>query len=264
MMELPRRIVDGGAGDWERSVILSARLDAPSEQFRRDLRRKIGVAASAAGVTTATANAKALGGVLLKWVTLGFTIGVVGVGTASYVAYPVEHSASPRQDATRPQGVRPPSALRERLANDSRPSEHSSVATLVDAPATSGVSTSHLNMSPPPATDATVTRPTGVINREYPPGQTQLSEQIAAVKGARAALASHDASRALSDIDHYERTYPAGLFNVEIQVLRVDALFELGRYAAARELGQQFLAVAPDSPYAQHVRSVTSAAARTN
>jgi hypothetical protein len=262
-MELPRRIKDGGAGDWERSVILSAGVDAPSAQFRRNLRRKLGVAAGAAGVTTATASAKALGGVLLKWLTLGFTIGIVGAGTASYVARPARRDASLPQSASAPRSVRHPATLGEGRAHAPPPSELSSVAAPVEAQATLDVSASHAN-APPPAPAATMIEARSVTNREYPAGQTQLSEQIAAVKAARAALTSHDASRALSDIDRYEHTYPAGLFTVETQVLRIDALFELGRYASARELVQQFLAAEPDSPYAQHVRSVASAAARAN
>jgi hypothetical protein len=239
-------------------------MDSPSAQFRRDLRRKLGVAVGAAGVTTATASAKALGGVLLKWLTLGFTIGMVGAGTASYVTRPVERGASVQPSASAPRSVRRPAALGEGPAHDPLPSGPSSAASAVDAPASSGVSASHTNMPPAAASGATAIESRSATNREDPAGQTQLSEQIAAIKAARAALASHDASRALSDIDQYEHTYPAGLFSVESQVLRIDALLELGRYVAARELARQFLAAEPDSPYAQHVRSVASAAARTN
>jgi len=87
---------------------------------------------------------------------------------------------------------------------------------------------------------------------------------MAAIKAARAALASGDASGALSDLNQYERGYPAGLFKLEAQVLRIDALLELGRSTAAQDLAQRFLATQPDSPYARHVRSVASAATKTN
>jgi len=262
-MQLPPRIKDGGASDWERSIVLSAGMDAPTAQFRRDLRRKLGIAASAAGVTTATASAKALGGVLLKWMTLGFTIGMVGAGTAAYVTLPVARSTSLQQSPMALRNVARPPAAGERAADNPPLSEPSLSATAVDAPASSGVAASHTPMLPAPTTFATAIEPRSVTNREDPAAQTQLSEQIAAVKAARAALASHDASGALRDIDQYEHVYPAGLFSVETQVLRIDALHELGRHVAARELARKFLAAQPDSPYAQHVRSVESAAART-
>jgi len=95
-------------------------------------------------------------------------------------------------------------------------------------------------------------------------GQTQLSQEIAAIKAARAALASRNATGALNDLDQYERSYPAGLFKLEAQVLRIDALLELGQSAAAQELARRFLVNQPDSPYARHVRSVASAATKTS
>src|SRR5580692_4520927 len=87
MMELPRRILDGGAGEWERVVVSSAALDAPSPESRQHLLRTLGVALGAAGIaTTATSAAKAAGSALwLKWAALGFAIGLAGVSAASLV-----------------------------------------------------------------------------------------------------------------------------------------------------------------------------------
>jgi hypothetical protein len=269
-MDLPRRIVDGGAGDWERSVILSAATDAPSEQSRRNLKRKIGAAAGAAGLTTITASAKSLGAVLLKWLMLGVTVGVVSVGIASYSTRAVEHRASPQQTATAPPGVRQPSVRGEMPAHDPLRSQVSSMAMAAEAPATSGIPASPAHTPPPAANAAALTEPNGGMSRESPAGQSQLSHQsqlsqeIAAIKAARAALASNDATSALSELNRYERTYPAGLFSVEAQVLRIDALVLLGQHSAAQTLALRFLNAQPDSPYARHVRSVASAGTKTN
>lgn len=256
MTELPRRIVNGGAGDWARSVIRSARLDVPSPRLKRDLLRNIAAAGGAAGVATATASAKALGGLVLKWLTLGVAVGVLSVGTAFYLRRAAPRRASVPGNATAMHSMPNAGVPAEVSARSPLPSlQASSVATLAVPPAAASIAEPHARPSPPPAS---------AMNRESPASQSQISEEIAAIKSARDALASHDATGALSALDRYRRTYPAGLFGVEAQVLRIDALLELGQYAAARELAQRFLAAQPDSPYARHVRSVASAATRTN
>jgi hypothetical protein len=262
MMDLPRRIADGGAGDWERSVILSARTDAPSEQFRRNLQKKVGVAVGAASLTTATASAKSLGALLLKWLMLGMTIGVVGAGAASYATTAVGRRASSRANATALLTVRPPPAPGRMPTRDPPPSLTSSVATPVQA--TSGISASAARTPPQPANAAASLQSLSAPTQDSLAGPTQLSQEMAAIKAARAALASRDATGALSELNQYERSYPVGLFKVEAQVLRIDALLELGQSAAAQDLAQRFLATQPNSPYARHVRSVASAATKTN
>lgn len=264
-MELPRRIVDGGASDWERSLLLSAGKDVPSQEFRRRLRRTLGVAALGAGLaTTTTASAKPLGGVLLKWLALGFSVGTLSVGAATYATRALEGRAPVQGNASAPSGGHQPLVSGEMPVQDPRPSDVSSVMAPAGPPPTAAFSVPRTHPSRPAEERALAVLPESVTTRQSPAGQTQLSEEIAAIKGARAAVAQGDANRALAELDRYERAYPAGLFKIEAQVLRIDALLDLGQYATARELGQRFLAAQPDSPYAQHVRSVASAATGTN
>src|SRR4051812_29592502 len=82
-MDLPRRILDGGGGDWERSVLSSASLDQPSAELRARLRQDLGLAVGT-GLAAGAMTSKSLGALGAKWTLIGVLIGIVGAaGLAS-------------------------------------------------------------------------------------------------------------------------------------------------------------------------------------
>ncbi len=260
-MELPRRIMDGGAGAWEKSVISSAALDAPSPEFRRNLAQKLGVTLGAAGVAaTTTSTAKAVGGALwLKWMGVGFAVGVVGLGAASYATSPTSPTPSaPAVVRVAATTVPPRSALVPTLTASPVPSDSTAPAVVASTnlplePA-SAPRSGAVNGAPPPSA-AVATGPLGTASFA-PAGPSELAAETAAIQAVRASLAAHQASRALEQIDRYEQSYPAGLFALEAEVLRIDANSQLGSSGTVKQLAERFLSAHPDSPYARHVRTL--------
>jgi hypothetical protein len=109
-MSLPRRIVDGGAGEWAKQTILSARGDGPSEQVRRRAAVRLGITTGAIGATgtTVTATSASTAGAatgaaaagtitasatVLKGVGAGVLAGLLTIGTWDYVTGPAAHRA---------------------------------------------------------------------------------------------------------------------------------------------------------------------------
>jgi hypothetical protein len=254
MMELPRRIADGGAGAWEQSVISSAGLDAPSPEFRQHLAQKLGLASAAVGIaTTTTSAAKALGGSLwLKWVALGFAVGLSGMGAAFYATNPAASEKGAPQAAAAWSPTPPPMAPQAVVpANDS--AEAASADRAPEPALARGVPAAS-NPSAPPSVPSAA-GPLGTASFATP-GQSELAAETAAIQAVRASLTARQADRALRQIDQYERGFPAGLFLLEAEVLRIDSYAELADRASVKQLGDRFLTAHPDSPYARHVRTL--------
>jgi hypothetical protein len=60
------------------------------------------------------------------------------------------------------------------------------------------------------------------------PASSALADEIAALDGAREALASGDAPRALRALDAHDRAFPRGALSPEATVLRIEALARRG------------------------------------
>jgi len=82
-----------------------------------------------------------------------------------------------------------------------------------------------------------------------------LEDELKAVDEARAAFVGHDPALALERVTSYRRRFPAGHFMDETEALEIQALVALGRKEEARSRAGRFLALHPESPYAQRVRS---------
>jgi len=83
-----------------------------------------------------------------------------------------------------------------------------------------------------------------------------LSEEIALVDAARAALAHGDATTALVDLHRHDVDFPAGALTLDVGLLRVRALFLAGQSADARREAARLLATNPSGPYAARVREL--------
>jgi hypothetical protein len=255
-MELPRRIVDGGAGEWERQVLLSAEADAPTQLFRRRLANRLGALAAAAVTSAGAGPAKLLGaGVLVKWLGMGVIAGVVG-GSAVYAV---------------------------RSTGSGRPTGSPAVSTRSAAPVVASspaVATPHVEVQPPvtPPLDAAKapkealassfvesSGPVPDATASAPRASTRLADEMAVIHEVRATLAAREPARASSQLDDYARAFPAGLLRVEAEVLRIEALFALGNRAEADRRARRFVSDHAGSPYVRRVRSMlegTAGAAR--
>jgi hypothetical protein len=91
---------------------------------------------------------------------------------------------------------------------------------------------------------------------DAPPGD--LAAELAAIREARRALASGQASSALGLVEAYERRFAHPALGPEATVLRIESLIALGRTTEARGLASRLLAEQPNTPYAQRVRSLLS------
>jgi TolA-binding protein len=88
------------------------------------------------------------------------------------------------------------------------------------------------------------------------PAASTLSEQVAALDRARAALDARDGAKARKLVDAYEAEYPGGAFTQEAEVVRIEALSRDGNRAEAERAGKRFLAAYPKSPHAPRVRTL--------
>ncbi len=82
-----------------------------------------------------------------------------------------------------------------------------------------------------------------------------LSQEIALLRGARAALERRDAAEALVLLDRHKTLYPLGTLKQEQLVTRVLALCVLGRDLEARAVAREFMRVAPASPHLARIRA---------
>lgn len=244
-MELPRRIVDGGAGKWERQVILSGRLDAPSQAFRRRLARRLGVLAGTAALAGAsTTSAKVLGtGLLLKWLGTGIIAGVVAGGLSHGVRVAVDRDA-----------VRPAVSLQAEARGSTAEEGRAALGSPPEA-------RSKVDLRTPPVAsfeipEVAVKKPPPNSSSPAPSAKAGLAEETVAINHIQSALTAGDAAAALKRIDDYERTYPGGLLSVEAEVLRITALSALGSRGEFEWRARRFLREFPGSPYAGRVRSL--------
>lgn len=263
-MDLPRRILDGGADEWERSVLASASLDRPAPELRARLRQDLGLAVGT-GLAATAATSKSLGALGLKWTVLGLLMGICGAaglsGMASWSRSEVEQV---RAVAVSPVRAAPPESVAQAPTDVSRtapaPALEVAAAPVVDVASASRAQPNRPAASAPAPAEVAVAAPptTGPVGSAQfaAPTESELSAQLAAIRSVRAALAANQAQRALSQIDAYERTYPGGLLLVEAEILRIDATAALGNRDAVTRLGRAFLTKYPGSPYARHVQSL--------
>jgi hypothetical protein len=85
-----------------------------------------------------------------------------------------------------------------------------------------------------------------------------LTEELLAFGLAQRALERGDAGEALAALDRFEREFPRATLAQEAEVLRIEALAEAGRTAAALTRARAFLAAHPSVPAARRVGSLVA------
>ena len=227
--DLPPRLLDGEATDFERRVLEGALRNEPSAAASARMARAHGVTAGLVG-TGATAGAAAANKVALGGATTKATV-AAGVATAwPWISAGVLTLALVGAVA----GPR-----------------------LRRAPVPGRVVTSLSPAAPlerPPAAPSEVARPSGEVAEGSPDPLSSnhrahlataggdLRDEIEFIDGARAMLAAGDAGRALDLLGHYQDKYPTGTFRPEATAIRIEALLKRGRAAEARALAARFVA----------------------
>lgn len=113
----------------------------------------------------------------------------------------------------------------------------------------------------PPAVPETSVGPAPVPPRAAPSSSARpasframtLSEEVALLERARAAVQSRDGASALALLDSYERR-PKLRLRAEASLLRIEAVASTGRVAEASELAARFIADNPNSTLAERAR----------
>ncbi|MEO6420941.1 MAG: hypothetical protein ABIP39_16125 [Polyangiaceae bacterium] len=221
-------------------------------------------AATTGGVGFASFGISAFGAKLLVSAAI---VGAVGAGTVTYT----NHRAAQAEDAktfeaksaARPGFVaapaRPQSApldLAKNLAPEATPP--ASLEAVPSVAMTTPPSSLRAASLPPtantPVANAPVASPPPAA-AEPAPKASSLSDEIALLQDANAALQSGSAARALGILDEHARRFPHGTLSEEREASRVSALCKLGRVDEAHIEAAQFLRAHPRSPQVPAVRS---------
>jgi hypothetical protein len=277
-MSEPRRLLDGEASEFERTLLGAAREDGPSPGARARLAASLGVAAGVAGVAatagtasaavkTASAGAAAVAGgavaggaasggaalgsaLVLKWLAIGIAGGALAVGGAAAVGRGSSPSPAASTDASRAVVAHEaPRLVEARGASTGTP------PSAVEAPENippSAVEAPAPSSSTAPAAPPSARAPVASAAAEPSP----LAEETALLDRARAALAAHDGPGALAALAEHDRRFASGALGPEALVVRVEALVASGRRVEAERAGERFLASHPSSPHARRIRSL--------
>jgi len=233
-----RLLLSVDSTDLEKELLRSWEGERPAEGARGQTLAALGLAGAAAGGAAVAAGGslapKAAGAgwlAVAKWVTLG--VAALGLTVAGLSA------------------LRP-----DRQAEVSAPSNPAPAIVEHLTPAPTAASTAPVETSEarPMAPVATAAR--APLARTTRPASDSLSEQIAELDRARAALDGGSPERALRLVDAYEASYPSGALVQEAELLRVEALVRAGNQPDAERAGKRFLAAYPKSPHAARVRAL--------
>lgn len=228
----PPRLRSEGGTALERRLLNAAARQEPSPELSARMAAAIGVVAPApapspapspepaAGMGgTATLAPKAAVGTSALWPWVSGLVILAGAGAV--VA--TRSAGDPSPPARAPSAVAAPPAV--------LPSPAKVEAKAVDAA--------------PAADPENKIAPNAGVSRARPEGATAassaISEQIALVDAASAAVSAGAGERALSVLREYQRKYPTGSFRPEVSALRIEALVLVGRRDEARALAERFV-----------------------
>ncbi len=243
-METPdlEPLLHGEATEAERSLLELAKRDAARPGARDEMLAALGLPIVPAPDRFAVRFGRLLGssgGSLLHGVLLALFIGAV-TGAAVMFGSSSESASEPSV----------PSDLRESSLRAPSPAEGSvRPDDLASAPVVTPDSLP--SASAPPAKAGAAT---GAVS-----STDTLAREIARVEAARTALERNEAARAMELLDAYEREFSRGAFAVEVSVLRIEALAQVGKTDEARRLGARFLAEHRQGAFARRVATTLDA-----
>jgi hypothetical protein len=239
-MNEPRRLREECESSLERALLDAGTSYRSSKATRERTLAALGLAGSAALSAAAIGTASSSAFAKVGWVkalALASTVGAVAAVPAGYLAWrhsqevPTVAAAPKRASAAAPGPLGHAIRREESIAVPARAPEMAPLALPAGSPAARA-----------PKAEPKVS-------------SADLSAELAAIEPARYALASGDASGALSRLDAYSRTYPRGRLALEAEVLRIDALARSGQRDAAKKRAEAFVRRYPNSVLKARVRA---------
>ena len=253
-MSDPVRLLDETSSPALAAVLRSAAADAPAHK-KRELARISAAAALVIGGGGA-AGVGASSSLWLRrttWLVVSSALVVTGGGIWS--AHVRERAASSSVAARAPE-----------------PEQRGEVAA-VAAPSSSAAPVMSMRVDELPAArnEAPVTSRADAVPSSMPDlgrrgraAEAPLPDELSMIEAVRSALGAQHPAEALERVETYRRSFPHAAFDVEADVLEVQALAALGRTDAAREKAERFLRSHPASPYEKRIRAAASLDRRDN
>jgi hypothetical protein len=251
-MSDPQRLLDEG-GELEVAVLRAARDDVAPPHLQRRVHAALGLGAGivAAGTVATTATAAATpaakGAVTVAWIGAAKWIGVGIVAAAATAGTAVYVRTRPAETASQPAAVA--SAAHTATAAVHAPAAGAEIP-VAAAPAPSA--------STPNPASAPAPTPTSISGSTSPPAATasDLTDELASLDAARAALDAGDTALALQQIDRHDRDFARGQLAPEALALRIEVYAKRGDRPKVEELAGAFLARYPNHTQARRVRSI--------
>ena len=246
MKDLNRLLDEPGTDPLEANLLRLARNEGPSGESRRRILAGLGMGVAAGTVSQTSGAAQsagagtAVGSAALKWGIAAVV--AVGVSVVAFL------SMRPQAQVTSVTSVTS-DAPTAGVALTSAPSKVATPATAT-APGSADLAVPVTKVEDLPTLSGAPDAVKGVST-------PSLAEEVAALKIAKAALASGDAAESLRDLDAYRIRFPRGRLAQEASVVRIEALLKSGNQAAANAAADRFLNANPDSPYSARVRTLT-------
>jgi hypothetical protein len=228
----------------------------------------VGTASAISMTTSGTAAAapKALSGttlaLVLKWLGVGATTGVLCAGAAQGIATRgwFERPSAPVSTVST---VRSPAP--RKIANQPmRLASTASAASVEPASPSPARSSEPQVVAPPVVARAPFQKPTSdsdPAEASRSPSVSQLAREVAALDAARTALAAGEPRRALGLLDAYAQNFPRGELAPESTLLRVQALLAAGQRKTAEKLAHDLLARHPADPLARKLERLLAGTA---
>lgn len=212
-----------------------------------------GAGAGSGGVAPAAASASGLGAIKV------FVAGAVGgfaLAGGGYVALvedaphapspPVVLASAPRVEQRAP--VAPPSAPEERALE---PAERSPLEV---APLPRRVAAPSLSSAlPAPVSRRTEAFDAPSVTSTPSPNESQLKEEVALIREARARLRAGDLGGAFATLETARTRFPHAVLEEEREALTIELLSRSGRAESARERARAFLVRFPESSLRQRM-----------
>jgi hypothetical protein len=243
----PIRLLDETSSPALAAVLRSADADG-SANAEREIQRisaaaALAIGAGSAGVSGGLAASSSLWLRRSMWVALS---AVVAVGSAGiWRAHEAQRAAS--VDVA-PRVAEPEARAGVVVAAPLAPPSSAPPVVSVrvdDLPA------AHASTSSAVRADAAV----AALGRDGRAASPHLPDELSMIDAVRGALAAGQPAQALERLEAYRHAYPHASFDVEGDVLEVQALAALGRTDAARAKARRFLAAHPGSPYEKRIEA---------
>jgi hypothetical protein len=242
-MSDPRRLLDDTSTDHDELALLKL---ARSDRMTHKSRKKILAGAGLGGFVVGMQALLMTGGLARGGALTSFSKTALGtLAAASAVVGGLWFSATPAPESVPDSPVVAAADEESASVVEAAPSEVAQEAAPVVA--LEDLPEDELTTEAKPQTP-------GSLVPQAAPKAAGLSEELALLKPARAALSSGDANGALTALSAYRAKFPNGKLGPEATRLQVEALVRLGRRAEAERLAAPLLE--GNSPYAERMRTL--------